>query len=518
MADILLDIGNGLKKRFRDMGDGTHAEVVVIPSAGGPRGNRLVPFGDSITALASVGNQNVACTAVGNVVTANYPDHALTVGQPVIMHLSSPDVPAYHGVWPVSSVIDRNNFTVVVKDAPSGPATLKTGLLRAFGSNAWWAWANGLLGAPFNIVANAGIGSNTTDMMLARIETDVIAYRPDWVTVLGGTNDIRYAKTTAERPAARNAAFANLKAICNRLISAGATPVLCTVLPVTTLQNDFVNVTANIMALNDMLRAYAKANKNIILADTFKAMVDPTQTDNSAPAAWMDGDEVHPNGIGGFRIGRVVADAIRNFAPNPTPLVASNGDVGTTGANRMPGPLFISSGGKLNGSTSTDVAAGLAVTKSGTAAVTPSLVDMTYAADGVMSGKKQVLAITSAADGDTATISKDSTITLPAFAAGDVAFTDYVVEFSNMVNVKYMLIDFPVTVNGVVQHMYQFVGSNKKWPNGETFKLTMRTPDFILPLPSTNAGWSMQVAFSGAGSMNIALSQLRIGAWPQVAT
>jgi len=36
MTDIIVDIGGGLKKRYRDMGDGTVAEVVCVVSAGPP--------------------------------------------------------------------------------------------------------------------------------------------------------------------------------------------------------------------------------------------------------------------------------------------------------------------------------------------------------------------------------------------------------------------------------------------------------------------------------------------------
>ena len=52
----------------------------------------------------------------------------------------------------------------------------------------WFATANA--GANMQLVANAGIGGETTDQMLARVDADVLAQAPRFTTVLGGTNDV----------------------------------------------------------------------------------------------------------------------------------------------------------------------------------------------------------------------------------------------------------------------------------------------------------------------------------------
>jgi lysophospholipase L1-like esterase len=40
------------------------------------------------------------------------------------------------------------------------------------------------------LLANAGVGGERTDQILARVEADVLPHQPQWVTVLGGTNDV----------------------------------------------------------------------------------------------------------------------------------------------------------------------------------------------------------------------------------------------------------------------------------------------------------------------------------------
>ncbi|HUF96561.1 MAG TPA: GDSL-type esterase/lipase family protein [Ilumatobacter sp.] len=52
----------------------------------------------------------------------------------------------------------------------------------------WFTTANE--DADFQLIANAGIGGETTEQILARVDQDVIARGPEWATVLAGTNDV----------------------------------------------------------------------------------------------------------------------------------------------------------------------------------------------------------------------------------------------------------------------------------------------------------------------------------------
>ena len=55
----------------------------------------------------------------------------------------------------------------------------------------WFGWGNSArIGGPtLDVIANAGVGGNTTTQMLARMQTDVLDLAPGYITIWGGTND-----------------------------------------------------------------------------------------------------------------------------------------------------------------------------------------------------------------------------------------------------------------------------------------------------------------------------------------
>lgn len=78
-------------------------------------------------------------------------------------------------------------------DAAARPTLVALGdsLTTPVGSGSekdWLRWADP--DGRFELLANAGVGGERTDQILARVEADVLAHNPQWVTVLGGTNDV----------------------------------------------------------------------------------------------------------------------------------------------------------------------------------------------------------------------------------------------------------------------------------------------------------------------------------------
>ena len=57
----------------------------------------------------------------------------------------------------------------------TGPAT---GAFRIFDDRCWFEWANILSGHVWSVIRNAGIGGQTSAQILARVQSDVIAYAP----------------------------------------------------------------------------------------------------------------------------------------------------------------------------------------------------------------------------------------------------------------------------------------------------------------------------------------------------
>jgi lysophospholipase L1-like esterase len=78
-------------------------------------------------------------------------------------------------------------------------------------------------------VINAGISGNTTTAGLARMEKDVLAFRPHLVVAMFGMNDLAYGPVDAARDAAAKAGYrANLETIARRAHEAGAEVILMT--------------------------------------------------------------------------------------------------------------------------------------------------------------------------------------------------------------------------------------------------------------------------------------------------
>ncbi|MGM9510795.1 GDSL-type esterase/lipase family protein [Larkinella sp. GY13] len=80
---------------------------------------------------------------------------------------------------------------------------------------------------PHPVVINAGVGGNNTVDLLARIEKDCLAQRPELTILMAGTNDVN-SKKYVPLPVYEQ----NMRTICSRLIAIRSKLVLMTILPV----------------------------------------------------------------------------------------------------------------------------------------------------------------------------------------------------------------------------------------------------------------------------------------------
>lgn len=91
----------------------------------------------------------------------------------------------------------------------------------------WFTTANE--DADFQMIANAGVGGETTEQILARVDDDVIARTPRFATVLAGTNDV-FGGTDAET------IITNLSLIYDKLVFTDIGIIAFTIPPI--LVND----------------------------------------------------------------------------------------------------------------------------------------------------------------------------------------------------------------------------------------------------------------------------------------
>ena len=260
-------------------------------------------------------------------------------------------------------------------------------------SRGYFAWANAYLGQRFRWVRNAGIGGNTTTQMLARVQSDVLAYTSDWVIVCGGANDVTNDVPTAT-------IMDNLTAILDALRADGRRVLLTTVPPSTNVNT--APRQAVIHAVNDWIRALPTSRPDVVVADVWRATVDPA---TGFPAAGNAIDAVHPSEAGASRMGRAIAAALDGVvAPRPAPLVTV-----TDPRNVIANPDFASSG------------TGWVVAGSG--------VSVVYQAHPERAGNQAVVTIAGATDGSERGITFEENISGGRWVVGDTLQMSAVIEW-----------------------------------------------------------------------------------------
>lgn len=163
--------------------------------------------------------------------------------------------------------------------------------------------ANIAMGWPFNITVFAGVSSDTTALMLARINTDVLAYPVDWCCVMGGSNDISTATTVAQTTA-------NLQSIYAKLMNAGIKVLACTIMP-TDAHVSIPSIGYKRKQVNEWIKSFASGHVGkMLVADTERAILDPA---TGGPLAGMLIDGVHPTNTGAAAAGRAITAAVSSF-------------------------------------------------------------------------------------------------------------------------------------------------------------------------------------------------------------
>lgn len=147
-------------------------------------------------------------------------------------------------------------------------------------------------GRPVPVGINAGIGGDTASGMRQRLDRDVLAFKPQQVTLSVGVND-------AARSVPLEAYQADVEAILDRLQAAGVRVCLLTPSPVGDPETE-----ARVQAMGAVLRDLARA-RGLPLADVHAAMVRA----QAAGVVVLEVDRIHPNFAGHRTMARALLDA-----------------------------------------------------------------------------------------------------------------------------------------------------------------------------------------------------------------
>ncbi len=168
--------------------------------------------------------------------------------------------------------------TSCATEAPAGPTVVVLGdsLTAPIGdpnntAQDWFATANE--DANLQLIGNAGVGGETTEQILSRVDRDVLALAPEWTTVLAGTNDVFQGIDAATIEA-------NLSLIYDKLAFTNVGIIAFTIPP---------------LFLQDEVKAQTLRDVNAWLRDNVVSKWPNTQlVDWSDELSW-EGDEALPN-------------------------------------------------------------------------------------------------------------------------------------------------------------------------------------------------------------------------------
>jgi lysophospholipase L1-like esterase len=176
-------------------------------------------------------------------------------------------------------VMAASNTTTSQVTAPSHPlhahriVCVGDSITEGFADpNNWPYLLKERLGGDWEVV-DQGFGGNKTADMLARIDA-ALALDPHFVIIMGGTNDL------ANGAVPQATIQANIRAMCSRVESYGAVPVVCTVPP------DSYHL-AQRDILNAWIAEYAIV-KDYPLIDFYSVIDNPSNHGHSNPALVME--------------------------------------------------------------------------------------------------------------------------------------------------------------------------------------------------------------------------------------
>lgn len=166
----------------------------------------------------------------------------------------------------------------------------------------WLTWFQAYMGHRFRMVKNAGIGGNTYAQMLARIETDVMAYPSEWVIIGAPHNDYGGGTTAAQT-------IADMTAIHARITGAGRR-----ILQLTCQPHPNVNTTARRL-IWDTINAHILSLQGVNGVVVASASTAVAAADGYTPADGTTVDGVHWTQQGAHRIGRQAAGSVSAVLP-----------------------------------------------------------------------------------------------------------------------------------------------------------------------------------------------------------
>lgn len=213
-----------------------------------------------------------------------------------------------------------------------GEASTGHAILSAFKASGSVIWANALMGWPLHILAEAGIGGQSTTDVFPRYNTDVDPYKPDIIFVELGHNDLKgyiYPGGGSDTGGLRTqlphviAQFdAWIKTVPSHVtvVLLGENPPGLN--PAGTGSVDKY-LSARFRQLNAWFRSAVTRYRNVIYIPADEASINPLSTDGVNTVGDFY-DYVHPGCIGAYRRGKLIASYLSTILPKVPSILTNN--------------------------------------------------------------------------------------------------------------------------------------------------------------------------------------------------
>jgi hypothetical protein len=289
-------------------------------------GFRISAIGDSITAgcnnNASIGAGGVTSAGALLAITTTSSHYGLPNAQ---FYLSGATQDEYNDLFTMGLTSDGYHTVANVPFAGSttSPATT-TGTIDMYlpyqsSDNDWLNWASQLSGGAFVRGIPMGFPGKTASYIQGKLGV-VLKDLPNAIAELSGANDLKtlvVGDSAATVTARANAIFATRKATWNLIIANGRVPIAMTNFPTRTGYTGWnINWNNCVLRINKLIREYCLSNRNIILCDAHKVLVDPTDVSGQYLAA-VTSDGLHLNGNGAYLVGLELYNTLVAAGLNP---------------------------------------------------------------------------------------------------------------------------------------------------------------------------------------------------------
>lgn len=383
--------------------------------------------------------------------------------------------------------------------------------------------ANALSGNRFKVLNDAGIGGNTLADMLARVQTDVIAYAPRYCFIKGGINSLQTQYAGLSASANYAATVADALALITALKNAGIIPVIGTE---GSKGGPTASVVAATIAYNDWLRQNAAA-MGFLVWDYAALSVDPapatyeTWVPRNVATWWRDGDAlsdntlIHTNNLGAYYEGKLLASLLSYLEPAiprlPTgPENWTNGTVGLPFANCLDNPGFVlGSGGTHTSSGVTgNLPQGYTLTRTSgsTHTGTCALVNVTDPETGIIIGQAWELTVTAAAANDEWQLASANLVSgSPRAPIGSRVSAAAVVQLITPSNVQHVQLWATADPGGGGQAVWGSTGGGSYSAGGAIQPMVAdtwhaETPQYTVPAGVLAQRWQCRLRFLGSGA------------------